>query len=85
MFKKPGGCPHCGDRKFNAVRFVDAIKKKFPIDTPKNIKQSWDSLHEQRNINKYSKEEFKMMEEKVINAWIHHIGMGVPEAGKSKK
>lgn len=77
MFKKPGGCPHCGDKKFNKVKFADS-ERKFPIDTPENIKQTWNTLHDKKNKSKYSKDVFKTLEEKIINAWIHHIGYDVP-------
>lgn len=78
MFKKSGGCPHCGDRKFNNVKFADSANKKFPIDTPENIKQSWASLHEGKNANKFKMTDLKTMEQKIIDAWTRHIGKDIP-------
>lgn len=85
MFRKSGGCPHCGDRKFNKVKFADSVNKKLPIDTPENIRQSWDTLHEGKNANKFKQEEFKTFEGKIIDAWTRHIGKDIPAASSSQE
>lgn len=82
MFRKSGGCPHCGDRKFNKVKFADSTNKKFPIDTPENIRQSWATLHEGKNENKFSKDILQTMEGKIIEAWRRHIGVDIPNLTK---
>ena len=78
MFRKPGGCPHCGDKKLNKVKFADPENKKFPIDTPENIKAAWKTLHEEKNKGKYPKNILQSLEEKIINAWKLHIGGEAP-------
>ena len=78
MFRKDGGCPHCGDRKFNKVKFADSVHKKFPIDTPEHIKAAWDAIHDKRHNEKYPKEVMQAMEQKIINAWVRHISIEGP-------
>jgi predicted nucleic acid-binding Zn-ribbon protein len=78
MFRKDGGCPHCGDRKFNKIKFADSFHKKLPIDTPEHIKNAWDMIHDKRHSEKYTEEEIKMMEKKILNAWIRHINVEGP-------
>ena len=83
MINKGGGCPHCGDRKFNKVKFADSSHKKFPIDTPENIKEAWSAIHDVRHTEKYSMEDVKAMEKKIINAWVRHINIeGPPQKAK---
>lgn len=73
MVMKSGGCPHCGDKRFSKVKFADADNKKFRIDSPENIRSSWESLQKLKGTSHYSKEEFKQMEQKTVNAWKEHI------------
>lgn len=77
MKNKGGGCPHCGQRKTH-VKFADSANKKYPIDTAEHIKDSWDDIHKQRAVDKYSDAQMHEMEEKIINAWLRHVNLEGP-------
>lgn len=81
MKNKGGGCPHCGQRK-TLVRFADSANKKYPIDTAEHIKASWDAIHKQKTVDKYSNVQMQEMEEKIINAWVRHVNIEGPPVRK---
>ncbi len=78
MQRKGGNCPHCGDKRFNNVKFADSERKRLRIDTPENIKASWVALQDERKRKMYSEAELRQMEERIINAWVQHISFEKP-------
>ena len=70
-----------GLNKYGDVEFADSVNKKYPIDTVEHIRAAWNYFHMPRDYNKYSIEDRKIIEDKIIKACKEKIDLnGPPEA-----
>lgn len=70
-----------GLKKYGDVEFADNVNNKYPIDTPEHIRAAWSYIHMPRDFEKYSPEDRKTIENKIIKAWKDKISPdGPPDA-----
>jgi len=67
-----------GLHKYSDVEFADNVNDKYPIDTPEHIRAAWSYIHMPRNYEKYSAEDRKTIENKIIKAWKNKISPDGP-------
>lgn len=70
-----------GLKKYGDVEFADPVNNKYPIDNEKHIRAAWSYIHMGRDSVKYSPEDLKTIENRIIKAWKKKINpSGPPEA-----
>lgn len=67
-----------GINKYGDVEFADNVNNKYPIDTPEHIRAAWSYIHMPRDFEKYSPEDRKTIENKIIKAWKDKISPDGP-------
>lgn len=55
-------------------------KERYPIDTDEHIRAAWNYIHKIRDEDKYSSEQRKEIEGRIVRAWKEKIGGEPPEA-----
>ena len=81
MEKRKDIYPNRGLNKYGDIKFADSANKKYPIDTIKHIRAAWNYFHMPRDYNKYTIEDRKIIEDRIIKAWKEKIDPnGPPEA-----
>lgn len=70
-----------GLNEYGDVKFADPVNDKYPIDTPEHIRAAWSYIHMPRNYNKYTPEDVKTIEDRIVRAWKEKIDPeGPPES-----
>lgn len=83
MKKREDVYPNRGLHEYGNVEFADSVNKKYPIDTSEHIRAAWSYIHMPRDFEKYSSEDLKTIENRIIKAWKEKIDpAGPPEARK---
>ena len=67
-----------GLKKYGNVEFADNINKKYPLDTEEHIRAAWNYFHIQRDYDKYSDADRKVITNKIIKAWKEKISTQGP-------
>ena len=60
--------PKEGVRKYGKVRFADPTNRKYPIESPGQIKAAWAYIHQPRNAAKYSAAEVRTIKTRIRRA-----------------
>ena len=77
--------PKEGEHKYGDVKFADAKKKKYPIDTAEHIRAAWNYINKPENADKYDAADRKTIRDKIIAAWKEKIDpKGPPGAEKAE-
>lgn len=72
-----------GDVKYADPGYQSDKKERYPIDTPEHIRAAWNYIHKHRDEDKYSPEQRREIERRIVSAWKKHIDKaGAPEAEK---
>lgn len=68
-----------------AENFADEKNKKYKLDTEEQIRAAWNYIHQERNRSKYSAEDAKTIENKIIAAWKDKIDQDGPPSAQEEK
>jgi len=71
--------------EYGNVTYADEKNKKYPLDNEEHIRSAWSYIHMPRDSAKYSSEEVKAMEAKIVTAWKKVIDKAGPDAAATKK
>lgn len=83
--KRKDVSPEEGIREYGDVEFADPVNNKYPINTPGHIRAAWNYIHMPKNYEKYSPEDAKTIEDRIIKAWKEKIDPeGPPEEYENK-
>jgi phage I-like protein len=81
--KREDVSPKEGKSKYGDVDFADEKNKKYPIDTEDHIRTAWNYINKAKNRAKYSAQDAKKIENKIIAAWKKKIDKdGPPSAAE---
>ncbi|MDD3237144.1 MAG: hypothetical protein PHV37_03515 [Candidatus Gastranaerophilales bacterium] len=80
--KREGVYPEHGLHEYGNVLFADPVNKKYPIDTPEHIKAAWRYIHMYRDEDKYSPQDLRTIEERIIQAWKDKINPEGPPSAR---
>jgi type III secretion system FlhB-like substrate exporter len=61
-----------GDVNGTAIRFVDRTNKKYPIDTPEQVRAAWNYINHKDNADKYDADEVTVIKERIKKAAKKH-------------
>src|SRR5262249_29221282 len=56
-------------QQFADPGYLEDGEKRYPIDTEAQIRAAWKNIHQQRNQDKYTEEQFNRVEQRIIAAW----------------
>ena len=59
IHRRPDADPQEGVRKYGKVKFADPANRKYPIDSPGQIKAAWAYIHQPENAAKYTQDEVR--------------------------
>jgi hypothetical protein len=77
--------PERGLHEYGNVDFADPVNKKYPIDNEEHIRAAWSYIHMPRNYEKYSQNDIKTIENRIIQAWKSKIDPAGPPAENQDK
>jgi hypothetical protein len=60
--------PEDGVRKYGDVDFADAVNKRYPVDTPEQVRAAWARIHIPRNAMFYSVDELELIKSRIAQA-----------------
>jgi hypothetical protein len=63
--RRPDVDPREGIEKYGKALFADPVNKKYPIDTPGQIKAAWAYIHQPRNAEKYTAGEVRTIKARI--------------------
>ena len=85
MEKRDDVYPERGLHEYGNVDFADPVNKKYPIDNEEHIRAAWSYIHMPRNYEKYSQNDIKTIENRIIQAGKSKIDPAGPPAENQDK
>ncbi len=70
-----------GDTDYADPGYQPDRKKRYPINTPERIRSAWDYVHKAKDADRYTPEQRRLIEGRIVAAWKRKIDpAGPPEA-----
>ena len=64
--------PAEGEHKYGNVPFADETNKKYPVDTPQQVRAAWSYINHKGNAAKYDADEVEAIKENIRKAAKKH-------------